>query len=70
MRTKIYLLIFVCVILSFWLYNLYYLVLEIKGLSIISLIGNLFINLYILGSIIYIIYIKFYKKAHNTVYKK
>ena len=60
MRTKIYLLIFVCVILSFWLYNLYYLVLEIKGLSIISLIGNLFINLYILGSIIYI---KFYKKS-------
>lgn len=63
MKIKKNWLIFILILFCFWIYNMYYFVSEIKydNLDWIFILGNLFTNLYILGSIIYIIYLKFFK---------
>ena len=56
-------LIFLFLMFSFWIYDLYFFFLELKGglIPISLIIGNVVVKLYILGSLIYIFYIRFWK---------
>ena len=64
MRKNFYWILFLNIITIIWMYNLYYFIYDVKNEKITfwAIVGNIVVNIYVFVSIIYVVYLKFWKK--------